>query len=468
MAGLNRREERGRFQYRPRTAEDIKEQTEQQGGSFDSIFKSNIDIFKVEDGENAIRFCPPTWQDARSYSYEIWVHYNVGPRGGTYLCLKKMLNKRCPVCDAEADALQHGDKDDADELKAKKRKVAWVIDRNGDSQWPCGWSFGWTLDRDIGALLTDRKRGKVLQIDNPDNGYDVTFQRQSAKDVRNTKYFGFSIDRESSPMLDDERDQDDVLDFLQNNPLPDVLKYYSADYLEELVSGTAGENNDDDDFNNGDYDMVTRAKSTRGSGGSGRGRDADDAPRGRGREETRRGGRRDDPPPEDDRETRRGRGRDEDDAPRGRGRDRDDAPRRDRDRDDDRDTRRGRGRDEDTPADDDDLPFDSGGDDNYDPDDDPENTAADDDRDAPRGRGGRGRDADPDDAPRGRGGRDRDADQDADRPRTARGGGGGRGGRNGDARGAEDDRDERTDRSSRRPPPREQGRRSGNPRPRGR
>lgn len=433
----------GGFKYRPRTAEDVKEQAEQSAGNFDGMFKSGFDLYKPEEGENVVRFCPPTWSGARSYTYEIWVHYNVGPRNGSYLCLKKMLNKRCPCCETADEAKRHGEKEDSDKLQAKKGRVGWVMDRDDEkSSMPKLWRLGWTVDSDIGSILTDRKTGQVLQIDDPDNGYDISFKRRG-KDI-NTKYSGFQVDRDPSPLLDKQRDQDDVIDFVQANPIPETLKYYKAEYLEDLLSGAAGEDDDEDDDdpdNEENEDMVERARSSRGSGGRSRDRgeeDERDAPRrGRGREEdrgARKGRGRDEEP--DDRGARRGRGRVEEEP-------------------EDRGTRRGRGREtpEDDPPEDDEYNEDqddeAGDDDPVDEEDRRPRTA--------RGKSARGGKDEPDDEPDDEADDDEADDEPDERPaRSSRDTGKQRERSAGKTTRGRNEKDDPPSRS-RRPPPRDQG-----------
>jgi gp32-like DNA binding protein len=410
---------RGGFVYQSRDSKTVKDRATQTGAVFDSIFKSGFDVFKPKGGTNSIRFLPPTWEDPEHFGYDIWVHGYVGSDNSSYLCPNKMKNKPCPICEAQKEAKDAGEDDEAKKLTPRKRTVAWLIERDGDTDMPQLYAMSWTVDRDIAVLCNNEKTGKVLEIDHPEKGYDVSFKRKG--DGLKTEYYGFNIDRDDSPIEDKEKKQDEILAYIEENPIPSVLKFYSEDHLRKVIEGTAASEDDDDKGRRG-----RRRKDDD---------DEDDKPRGRGR------GKDDDDDSEDDKPRGRGRGKDDDDDAE------DDKPRGRRGRDDDDDSEddkpRGRGRkDDDDDAEDDKPRSRRGRDDDDDSEDDKPRSrrGRDDDDDGeddkPRGRGRDKDDDDEDDKPRGRRGRD-DDDSEDDKPR-------GRRGRD------EEDEEDKDDRSSRR------------------
>lgn len=360
----------GRFTYQRRDAGDLRKRAEQTGGSFDSIFNKAVDTFKPKVGSNTVRFIPPTWENAKHYGYDIFVHSYVGADESTYLCPRKMLNKECPICEAWEDARKSGDQDEEKALKPTQRVLCYVVDRDGDEAKPLVWNMSWSQDRDI-AALADTRQG-ALWIDDPEEGYDVTFQRKGQQ--LNTRYFGTQIDRQSSPLVEKQRDQDSLLDDVQETPLPSLLKFYPVEHLEKVISGKSMRSDEDLDDDRGrgrerdadDYESEEDRYGRRGRDddreerGRGRDRDEEEAPRsrrGRDEEEDRSERRRGSRDREDDREERPARGRrEEEDEPRGRGRssrDRDEeeperparGSRDSRDRDEERPRSRDRDRD---------------------------------------------------------------------------------------------------------------------------
>lgn len=250
------------FVYKARTPEKVKERASRTTGNFVSIFKSGYDIFKAHQGDNAIRYLPPTWDDAEHYGYTVFVHRNVGPDSASYVCPQKMLGKPCAVCEEVKILKKAGEDADAKEIDLSERIVSWVLDREADDpEKPLIWDQSWTQDRDITALCVDSRKGGILLIDHPDNGYDVLFKR-TGTGMKKTKYYGWAIDRESTPIHDKERVQDEILDYIAENPIPETLQILDYDYLKGVLSGTVAVK--DDDLDNEDPPMeVAGRRNTR-------------------------------------------------------------------------------------------------------------------------------------------------------------------------------------------------------------
>ena len=239
---------RSGFSYQRRSEKSVRERAEQTGGRFDSPFKPGFDTFRPKPGDNLIRILPPTWEgEHENFGMDIWVHGWVGPDNGSYLCLSKMKGKPCPICDAAKECKDAGEADDAKKLEAKRRVLTWILDRDGeDPNQPVLYSMSWTTDRDINALCTNKRTGKVLYIDNPDEGYDIQFKRKGTT-ATNTEYYAWQVDRDSSPLSDSPKEQEKILEFIQENPLDSVLKYYNAEYLEKVMSGAVEQKDPDEE-----------------------------------------------------------------------------------------------------------------------------------------------------------------------------------------------------------------------------
>src|SRR4051812_16016752 len=189
------------FVYKGRSAETIKKIAEQSGGRFDSILKGGTDTFTPHVGENTVRILPPTW-DSDYFGLTVWVHSRIGEDNSTYLCLKKMKGKDCPICAAAKEAKDDGEEDEAKALRNNERFLYYVIDRKEKEPSPAVWNASWTQNRDIADACRNMKTGKVLLIDHPDEGYDLSFRRtgQGLK----TKYGAPQVDRDKSPISDDD------------------------------------------------------------------------------------------------------------------------------------------------------------------------------------------------------------------------------------------------------------------------
>ena len=233
------------FVYRERTAEDVKKRAEREGTRFDSIFKSNVDTYKPKVGDNLVRILPPTWEAFDHYAYSVYVHRNIGADNSTYLCPNKMLNKKCPICAAAKEAKDAGEEDEAKALRWNELCLAWVIDRDEEEPTPRLWSMTWTIDRDIVSLCQGKRSGGVLLIDHPDEGYDVSFVRRGQG--LHTKYSAYQIDRDPSPICTDEDKQQEILDYITENPIPETLKFYDFEHLQNVLNGSAEATDEGDD-----------------------------------------------------------------------------------------------------------------------------------------------------------------------------------------------------------------------------
>lgn len=226
---------RGKWHYEPQKAEDIRQRASRTSGRYDSIFKPGFDTFRPKGGDNLVRFLPGTWNLGVPYAYDVWVHRYVGPDDSTYLCLDRMLGKQCPICDAAAEAKRAKDDEEHKQLRAVQQGVSWILDRRGEMpKQPLLFQMSRTLDSTILSLTHIKEQ---IWIDNPTKGFDVTIKRSGTG--LNTRYIA-AIDRDPSPIADKDRDFDKIMDYIDANPVPDVLHYFDADYLERVISGTTG------------------------------------------------------------------------------------------------------------------------------------------------------------------------------------------------------------------------------------
>lgn len=235
---------RRRFQYKPRSAKVVEQRASQQGTMFDAIIKSQYKTFKPKKGENSVRIMPPTWEDADHYAMDVIVHRNVGPDNQSYLCLK-MQGKPCAICEERLDLVKHRESDAAKAIRPVDSRVAWVIDRDKEKEGPMVWVFGWTMDKNIALLCRDRRTGEVLFIDDPEEGYDFSFSKDG--EGIHTQYRGEQVDRRASPLHDRDKQAEEWLDYIMENPLTDVLNFYSYEHLMEVMHGKPVDPDEEDE-----------------------------------------------------------------------------------------------------------------------------------------------------------------------------------------------------------------------------
>jgi hypothetical protein len=255
---------------RDRDYEDAKKEIESSGRRFDAPVKSDVQIFRAKEGDSYIRILPPTWPNPKHWAYEADVHNYIG--NGAYLCLGE---RKCPICKASKEAKAAGSEDEGKKLAPKNYFFAYVIDRNDDKSPPVPkiYMMSWSIHRDLRSQATDHRSKKIVYIDDPDEGYDVTIKRVG-KTKETTKYT-FIVDREKSPLHDDPRVQQDILDYVADHPIPDMLLVHHPDYLTDAIEGTVEEHDPDLD----DPTEDRRGRGARDDRGDDRGaRDRRDAP----------------------------------------------------------------------------------------------------------------------------------------------------------------------------------------------
>lgn len=247
--------ERGRgrrrtYEYVPQDASTITKRSEQGGGNRDGCLISGTQQFKARKGSNRIRILPPTWtlpegiNRYEHYGVDVWVHFQIGADNHQYICAKAMVqvhetygfspieDVRCPIDDERDDASGAGDDKYASSLKAKRRVVVALIDRDDEKIGVQYWAMPWTVDKDISLRRVDKRTGETYNIDDPDKGYDIDFEYTPPAGQQPGKYEAIALARRDSPLGNDT-----WLNDLMDKPIPDVLQYHDYDYIAKIFAG---------------------------------------------------------------------------------------------------------------------------------------------------------------------------------------------------------------------------------------
>lgn len=239
---MARTDERKRFQYKDRSDKQYEKRAAEKGyAKRDGIFKDDVIVFSPKvDEKNRIRILPPTWEDPEHYGFDVWVHYGIGGNNSAYLCLNKMKNERCPICESIATKEAQKDPVYVKKMRPKRKVLVYLIDRSDEESGPKVWAMPFGVDKNYVLQSKDDDTGAILRIDHPDNGYDISFLAPKSKtpDVAYT-YEGETIARKSTPISSDQEFSDMVLDRILDIPLPETLKYYEYDYIKTMFEGAA-------------------------------------------------------------------------------------------------------------------------------------------------------------------------------------------------------------------------------------
>jgi hypothetical protein len=225
-----------RFVYVPTTKEVVKGRATQQGGLYDSYLKSEYTKYKIKDNNN-IRIIPRPAVNGRGfhYGYDTFIHYEIGPAKGQYLCLSKMLNKPCPVCE-----------DASEDMSISKRVIMWIIDRDNEKEGPQVMDVPFSVDKGISSVCINSRTGEVLVVDDPESGFDISFNREGTGKTQ-TRYLGFVVARQSTPLHDDPEQVDKWLNYVVDNPIENTLNYYEYDYIKNVYAGKVDKKETDEE-----------------------------------------------------------------------------------------------------------------------------------------------------------------------------------------------------------------------------
>lgn len=229
---------RKKFVYRKKNSDVVKSHATQKSGDYDFYLSDGVQMFSPKPGTHVIRILPDTWEDSNYFGYPIYVHFQVGVDNYSYLCLNKMKGEPCPVCEERRRAQGEGDTEYASRIAPVRRIAVWLIDRDEEKDGPKLWPMPSSFDTDLAAMLIDRRTNEVLAIDHPEEGYDVEFTREGSG--THTKYVGKKVDRHPTPLHKDLDVADKWLEYVVQNPIPSVLKFYSYEHIATTLHGTSG------------------------------------------------------------------------------------------------------------------------------------------------------------------------------------------------------------------------------------
>ena len=252
---------KSRFSYSKRSLASVRKRSHQSGSNRERIIKEQFTEF-VPQEKNHIRILPPTWEEADHFSMDVFVNYQIGPDNSSFVSLSAMKQEPDPIAEERARAEKQGDLEYAEELKPRKRPTCYILDRDNPDEGVQVWPMPWTVDRDIASLMIHKRTGEVIPIDDPEEGYDVYFSR-SGKGIK-TKYHGIEIDRDSSPALDNEEELEELVEWLEENPLPEALNFSDYDHIKKVFNATPKtddeDEDEDDNYTRKDIESMSRKK----------------------------------------------------------------------------------------------------------------------------------------------------------------------------------------------------------------
>lgn len=235
-----------KFTYQPRDKDSVKERANARGGGFDSFILPKYKRYKMKDGKNLIRVLPPTWKGARHYGYDIWVNYGIGADNQSYLSLSKHLKGADPIAEGRAEANREGDEKLAKSLAPRQRVLMWVIDRLDEEEGPQLFDAPQTVDKALANLSMDEDTKEITLVDDPEEGCDFRFYKSGQGLLTDYDASKMKL-MKPSPLCEDQKLQDEWLEYIAENPVPDTLQFYDYDHISAVFDGKGPAPADDED-----------------------------------------------------------------------------------------------------------------------------------------------------------------------------------------------------------------------------
>ena len=145
------------------------------------------------------------------------------------------------MCEEWQALRRAGDAENAKQMSVKEQWLFYLLDRKSDQR---DKAVAWSVSKMQDDEIVDAARGfnnEVIFPDHPDGGYDLRFRKifLNPRDPKTARYSGYQFARDPSPITDDPRAVEEILSWLEAHPLPEMIKFYDADYMERQLMGMA-------------------------------------------------------------------------------------------------------------------------------------------------------------------------------------------------------------------------------------
>ena len=153
--------------------------------NIDNAWKCNagghyIDVIPYDVGPNH----PKIPEGERAYCLDFWVHFNEGPhKADAFLCLAKMFNERCPICEHKnkLKSEEYFDEDKIKDLTPKRRTLYNILCSDNEKEEEKGvqvWHVAhFYMQKNLLPLVKDERTGEKILFADPIEGRTIWFER---------------------------------------------------------------------------------------------------------------------------------------------------------------------------------------------------------------------------------------------------------------------------------------------------
>jgi len=197
--------------------------------------KSNVNKYKIREGDNHIRILPPVDKDD-FWGFDVKVHYNVGDNKGSIICNRYLHKQQCPLCDEYDKARKKNDEALSLLYKPAKRCLVWVLDLKDPSKGVLILDAPSSLIDEILLHSESKKTHEIIDVSHPTLGREIWFERSGTGKL--TEYKNIQIDTEPAPI------ESHILAKIK--PFTEVIINRTYEELKQEIYGTSSVKSDID------------------------------------------------------------------------------------------------------------------------------------------------------------------------------------------------------------------------------
>lgn len=244
-------------------AKDIDKDKNPSNQRVNTLTKGDTPFYKMRNGKNIIRILPALEDDGRNavYGLKAWVAWlGIGNSRTPYLS-PTLFGKgdRDPVAEEYFAAKENDDEANMKKFRSSVRYFVYVLDLQDEDN-PDQvkiMDMPKSLYEDIIDLSQGEDDGKMLALDDPDEGYSIKFVRKEGKDGNPFPTYKKVQLIKEYPVEEELADQ--IIPFDELMAVPSVEKM--DEVVANLLDGKSNDDDDDDDDEDEDEDERPARKS---------------------------------------------------------------------------------------------------------------------------------------------------------------------------------------------------------------
>lgn len=136
------------------------------------------------------------------YTFDFYVHKNIGATESTVLCLKSTFGKPCPICEHIAVLKKKGEEEEAKFLKPSRRVIYNVQDLKEPEKLKIFETSHYLFEKELIDESRDDEDGGFIDFADPEDGKEIKFRcgKTSKGGFEFNEYKSFSFEPREEPL----------------------------------------------------------------------------------------------------------------------------------------------------------------------------------------------------------------------------------------------------------------------------